>query len=123
MTQNPSDPAEPAQIAAALVLVNTTPGKRTEPGRRVLLALFDAPSHTRAVEALEEELGQVVNTHFGWLCNRVAEELKVEPAGMSVLTSRTVGADGKVRLTLRPAVVTAIGTFREHSGIGTLDGN
>lgn len=123
MMQNPSDPADPADIAAALVLVNTTPGKRTEPGRRVLLALFDAPGHTRTVEALEEEFGQVVNNHFGWLCNRVAEELKIEPAGMSVLTSRAVGTDGKVRLTLRPAVASAIGTFRHHSGIGALDGN
>lgn len=116
MTQKPNDPAKPSDIAAAIVLVNTTPGKRTEPGRRGLLALFDAPGHTRTVEALEEELGQVVNNHFGWLCNRVAEALNVEATGLSVLTVRTHDPDGKLRLTLKPAVVKAIQTFRDHLG-------
>jgi hypothetical protein len=118
MTQNPNYPADPPAIAAALVLVNATPGKRTEPGRRVLLALFDAPGHTRTVEALEKELGQVVNNHFGWLCNRVAEELKVEATGFSVLTIRTHDPDGKLRLTLKPSVVNTIVTFRDHLAAG-----
>jgi hypothetical protein len=108
----PTTSTDPAAIAAAIVRVNTTPGKRTEAGRRALIALFDAPRHTRTVEGLEGQVGLVVNNHLGWLCNRVAEELKIEPTGLSVLTSRTVDPDGKVRLTLKPSVVKAIETFR-----------
>ncbi len=109
------NPASPPEIAKAIVSVNTTKGQRTEAGRRVLLALFNSKGHSATVEFLETQLGLVVNNHFGWFCNRVAEVLEIKADGASVLACRTIDPDGRARLTLKPNVAAAIEAFQDSS--------
>lgn len=107
MGQASVDLSTPASIAAAIKLVNQTPGLRIKPGIDALWALYTAPHHTLPRQKLEQDFG-AFDLHFGWFCRRVAEKLGVNNPDTLALVDRSQADDGSELLTLKASVVAAL---------------
>jgi hypothetical protein len=100
------DSCSPAQIAQAIVKVNKTLTLRYA-GLDALWKLYYAPEHRLARTELEKEFG-LFEDHFGFYCQRVAQELGADDPDPRALVNSSRDQDGFEVLTLKPSVVSAI---------------
>lgn len=107
MEKSVVDLATPEQVAAALKAVNKDTNRRSTHGMQVLWELYGAPGYRMATRDLEAKYGGI-NTNFGWLCKRVAEELGSQEPDEFALADRSEDEHGYQVLTLKPNVVAAM---------------
>jgi hypothetical protein len=99
-----------AAIYEAIHDVNRTPRLRIEPGMRALISLYKALGHSLSLDELNAAFGNL-NAHFGWFCQRVAERLGGHDLDTFALCDKAEGPNGRIMLTVKPAVVKALATW------------
>lgn len=82
-------------------------GMYSRAGYRAFHEVLIAPDHTLACSELEAKFG-TPNLHLGAFCKRVAEQLGVHTADEYALFERNPDATGKMVLTVKGPIVTAL---------------
>ena len=101
------DNVSPASIRAAILTVRTTKGRRIRTGYDALDRVMLAPNQTLRHSELLKEFG-ALNSHLGWFCREVVEQLGISNAGAYPLFDRSKDATGATVLKLKAPVFAAL---------------